>query len=72
MPSRIWTNSLSDPAYCLTDRQPARPRRAMVFLARLMGPTFVAIALRLFYLSGLLSLLAGLTIVNLHNTWCAD
>jgi positive regulator of sigma E activity len=63
-----------------------------LFLARLMGPTFVAIALGmlinlgmyesmiaealhsgiLFYLSGLLSLLAGLAIVNLHNTWCAD
>lgn len=62
------------------------------FLARLMGPTFVAIALGmlinlgtyesmiaealhtgiLFYLSGLLSLLAGLAIVNLHNMWCAD
>jgi hypothetical protein len=26
----------------------------------------------LFYLSGLLSLLAGLAIVNLHNMWCAD
>ena len=26
----------------------------------------------LFYLSGLLSLLAGLAIVNLHNIWCAD
>jgi hypothetical protein len=26
----------------------------------------------LFYLSGLLSLLAGLAIVNLHNTWYAD
>ena len=26
----------------------------------------------LFYLSGLLSLLAGLAIVNLHNTWCTD
>jgi hypothetical protein len=26
----------------------------------------------LFYLSGLLSLLAGLAIVNLHNTWCMD
>jgi hypothetical protein len=26
----------------------------------------------LFYLSGLLSLLAGLAIVNLHNTWHAD
>ena len=25
-----------------------------------------------FYLSGLLSLLAGLAIVNLHNMWCAD
>jgi hypothetical protein len=59
------------------------------FLARLMGPTFVVIALGMlinlgmyenmiaealhpgvfFYLSGLLSLLAGLTIVNLHNRW---
>ena len=26
----------------------------------------------LFYLSGLLSLLAGLAIINLHNTWHAD
>jgi hypothetical protein len=26
----------------------------------------------LFYLSGLLSLLAGLAIFNLHNMWCAD
>jgi hypothetical protein len=26
----------------------------------------------LFYLSGLLSLLAGLAIINLHNTWCMD
>jgi hypothetical protein len=63
-----------------------------LFLARLMGPTFVAIALGMlinlgmyegmiaealhtgivFYLSGLLSLLAGLAIVNLHNMWCAD
>ena len=63
-----------------------------LFLARLIGPTFVAIALGmlinlgmyesmiaealhsgiLFYLSGLLSMLAGLAIVNLHNTWCAD
>ena len=63
-----------------------------LFLARLMGPTFVVIALGmlinlgtyesmiaealhtgiLFYLSGLLSLLAGLAIVNLHNMWCAD
>jgi hypothetical protein len=63
-----------------------------LFLARLMGPAFVAIALGmlinlgiyesliveglhtgiLFYLSGLLSLLAGLAIVNLHNVWCAD
>jgi hypothetical protein len=62
------------------------------FLARLMGPTFVVIALGmlinlgmyenmiaealhpgfLFYLSGLLSLLAGLTIVNLHNRWQVD
>jgi hypothetical protein len=63
-----------------------------LFLARLMGPTFVAIVLGMlinlgmyesmiaealhtgivFYLSGLLSLLAGLAIVNLHNMWCAD
>ena len=63
-----------------------------LFLARPIGPTFVAIALGmlinlglyesmiaealhsgiLFYLSGLMSLLAGLAIVNLHNTWCAD
>jgi hypothetical protein len=63
-----------------------------LFLARLMGPTFVAIALGmlinlgmyesmiaealhpgvLFYLSGLLSLLAGLAIVNLHNRWQTD
>ena len=63
-----------------------------LFLSRLLGPTFVAIALGmlinlgmyesliaealhpgiLFYLSGLLSLLAGLAIVNLHNTWCMD
>jgi hypothetical protein len=63
-----------------------------MFLARLLGPTFVAIALGMlinlgmyesitaealhpgivFYLSGLLSLLAGLAIVNLHNTWCMD
>jgi hypothetical protein len=63
-----------------------------LFLAKLMGPTFVAIALGMlinlgmyesmiaealhtgivFYLSGLLSLLAGLAIVNLHNMWCAD
>ena len=63
-----------------------------LFLARLLGPTFIAIALGmlinlgmyesmiaeglrpgiLFYLSGLLSLLAGLAIVNLHNTWCMD
>ena len=26
----------------------------------------------MFYLSGLLSLLAGLAIVNLHNVWCAE
>ena len=63
-----------------------------LFLARLIGPTFVAIALGmlinlgmyesmiaqalhpgvLFYLSGLLSLLAGLAIVNLHNKWELD
>src|SRR5262245_52990677 len=63
-----------------------------LFIARLMGPAFVAIAFGifvnldmydrliaealhtgiLFYLSGLLSLLAGLPIVNLHNTWCKD
>jgi hypothetical protein len=62
------------------------------FLARLIGPTFVAIALGmlinlsiyermiaealrpgiLLYLSGLLSLLAGLAIINLHNTWHMD
>lgn len=62
------------------------------FLARLMGPTFVAIALGmlinlgtyqsmitealhpgvLLYLSGLLSLPAGLAIVNLHNRWFMD
>jgi positive regulator of sigma E activity len=61
-------------------------------IARLMGPTFVAIALGmlidlgmyesmiaealhtgvLFYLSGLLSLLAGLAMINLHNMWRAD
>ena len=58
-----------------------------LFLAKLMGPTFVAIALGMlinlgmyesmiaealhtgivFYLSGLLSLLAGLAIVNLRK-----
>lgn len=63
-----------------------------LFLARLMGPTFVVIALGMLinlgmyesmiaealhtgivaYLSGLLSLIAGLAIVNLHNVWCAD
>ena len=63
-----------------------------LFLARLMGPTFAAIAFGMlinldmyesmiaealhtgivFYLSGLLSLLAGLAIVNLHNMWCMD
>ena len=63
-----------------------------LFLARLLGPTFVAVALGmlinlgmyesmiaealqpgiLFYLSGLLSLLAGLAIVNLHNKWQMD
>ena len=63
-----------------------------LFLARLIGPTFAAIALGmlinlgmyetmiaealhpgiLFYMSGLLSLLAGLAIINLHNTWGAD
>jgi len=63
-----------------------------IFLARLLGPTFVAIALGmlinlgiyesmiaealhpgiLFYLSGLLSLLAGLAIINLHKTWHMD
>lgn len=63
-----------------------------LFLARLIGPTFIAIGLGmlinlgmyesmvaealhtgiLFYLSGLLSLLAGLAIVNLHNIWPAD
>ncbi|WP_349436217.1 hypothetical protein [Pararhizobium sp. A13] len=63
-----------------------------LFLARLLGPTFAAVALGmlinlgmyetmiaealhfgiLFYLSGLLSLLAGLAIVNLHNRWQMD
>ncbi|WP_431324836.1 hypothetical protein [Rhizobium sp. YTU87027] len=63
-----------------------------LFLARLLGPTFVAVWLGmlinlgmyetmiaealhfgiLFYLSGVLSLLAGLTIVNLHNRWQVD
>jgi hypothetical protein len=63
-----------------------------LFLARLIGPTFVVIALGmlinpsmyesmivealrpgiLLYLSGLLSLLAGLAIINLHNTWHMD
>ena len=63
-----------------------------LFLARLLGPTFVAVALGIlvnlglyermiaeglqpgivFYLSGLLSLLAGLAIVNLHNRWRMD
>ena len=63
-----------------------------LFLAKLMGPTFFAIALGMlinlgmyetmiaealhtgivFYLSGLLSLLAGLAIVNLHNRWQVD
>ena len=63
-----------------------------MFLARLIGPTFVVIALGMlinlgmyesmiaealhtgivFYLSGLLSLLAGLAIVNLHNRWRVD
>ncbi|MCA1409232.1 hypothetical protein I6F26_33835 [Ensifer sp. IC3342] len=63
-----------------------------VFLARIVGPTFIAVAfgmlinhrmyetmiaeaLRpgiLFYLSGLLSLLAGLAIINLHNRWRLD
>ena len=63
-----------------------------LFLARLLGPTFVAVALGmlinlgiyesmiadalhpgiLFYLSGFLSLLAGLAIVNLHNRWQMD
>jgi hypothetical protein len=63
-----------------------------LFLAKLMGPTFAAIALGMlanlsmyesmiaealhtgivFYLSGLLSLLAGLAIVILHNVWRAN
>ena len=40
-----------------------------------MYESMIAEALRpgvLFYLSGVLSLLAGLAIVNLHNTWCMD
>ncbi|MDI7863898.1 hypothetical protein MRS76_18250 [Rhizobiaceae bacterium n13] len=60
-----------------------------LFLSRLIGPTFLAIALGmlvnlgmyesmiaealrpgiLFYLGGLLSLLGGLAITNLHNKW---
>ena len=63
-----------------------------LFLARLLGPTFLAVALGmlvnlsmyetiiaeglhagiLLYLSGFLSLLAGLAIVNLHNRWQMD
>ena len=63
-----------------------------MFLARLLGPTFVAITLgfminhgmyesmiaealhpgTLFYLPGLLSLLAGLAMVNLQNTRPSD
>jgi hypothetical protein len=63
-----------------------------IFLAKLMGPTFVVVALGmllnldlyesmtaeallpgvLFYLSGLLSLLAGLAIINLHDKWQLD
>ena len=63
-----------------------------LFLSRLLGPTFVAVAVGmlinrdayrgmiaealhfgiLFYLSGFLSLLAGLAIVNLHNRWQRD
>jgi hypothetical protein len=49
---------------------------ALGMLANLgMYESMIAEALHtgiVFYLSGLLSLLAGLTIVNLHNTWCAD
>ncbi|WP_431323181.1 hypothetical protein [Rhizobium sp. YTU87027] len=63
-----------------------------LFLSRLLGPTFVAVAVGmlinrdayrgmilealhfgiLFYLSGFISLLAGLAIVNLHNRWQRD
>lgn len=63
-----------------------------IFLARLVGPTLIAVALGmlvnigmyekmivdalhfgiLIYLSGLLSMLAGLAIVNLHNKWQLD
>lgn len=63
-----------------------------LFLARLVGPTFVVVAVGmlfnlgmyesmieealkvgiLFYLSGVLSLLGGLAIVNLHNRWQMD
>ena len=62
------------------------------FLARLIGPLFVAIGLgmlvnqdvfqtmageflrshALIYLSGLLTLVAGLAIVNTHNLWTRD
>lgn len=63
-----------------------------LFLAKLLGPTFAAVALGmllnldlyrtiiaeglhvgiLFYLSGFLSMLGGLAIVNLHNRWQMD
>lgn len=63
-----------------------------LFLAKLLGPTFVAVALGmllnlglyqtiiaeglrggiLLYLSGFLSMLGGLAIVNLHNRWQMD
>ncbi|MDR6754869.1 hypothetical protein J2Y48_000142 [Mycoplana sp. BE70] len=63
-----------------------------IFLARLVGPTLIVVALGmlvnigmyekmivdalhfgiLLYLSGLLSMLAGLAIVNLHNKWQMD
>jgi hypothetical protein len=63
-----------------------------LFLARLLGPLFIVIAVgmlanqglyhamigeflesdALIYLSGLLSLVAGLAIVNVHNCWAVD
>jgi len=63
-----------------------------VFLARLIGPVLIAVAVGLFvnaqsyrmlaeeflksraliYLSGILSMAAGLAVVNTHNRWAAD
>ena len=63
-----------------------------VFLARLIGPVLIAVAVGLFvnaqsyrmlaeeflksraliYLSGILTMTAGLAVVNTHNRWAAD